>query len=74
MIRSPVITEKATAQSEQNKVVFNVAADATKPQIKEAVEHKQLALNFYFLDSFLFAFLYHKEQFCFLQFFLLASI
>ena len=38
VIRSPVITEKATAQSEENKVVFNVARDATKPQIKEAVE------------------------------------
>ncbi|WP_029006305.1 50S ribosomal protein L23 [Azorhizobium doebereinerae] len=38
VIRSPVITEKATAQSEENKVVFNVAKTATKPQIKEAVE------------------------------------
>ncbi len=38
VIISPVITEKATAQSEFNKVVFNVARTATKPQIKEAVE------------------------------------
>jgi large subunit ribosomal protein L23 len=38
VIVSPVITEKATAASEQNKVVFKVAATATKPQIKEAVE------------------------------------
>ena len=38
VIVSPVITEKATALSEQNKVVFRVAPDATKPQIKEAVE------------------------------------
>ncbi|MGU3493385.1 50S ribosomal protein L23 [Xanthobacteraceae bacterium A53D] len=38
VIRSPAITEKATAQSEHNKVVFNVASTATKPQIKEAVE------------------------------------
>lgn len=38
VIRSPVITEKATAQSENNKIVFNVAKSATKPQIKEAVE------------------------------------
>ena len=38
VIRSPVITEKATALSEQNKVVFRVAKTATKPQIKEAVE------------------------------------
>jgi large subunit ribosomal protein L23 len=35
---SPVITEKATTLSEQNKVVFRVRSDATKPQIKEAVE------------------------------------
>lgn len=38
VILSPVITEKATAASEFNKVVFNVARTATKPQIKEAVE------------------------------------
>ena len=35
---SPVITEKATLLSEENKVVFEVALTATKPQIKEAVE------------------------------------
>ncbi len=38
VIVSPVITEKATALSEHNKVVFRVAPDATKPQIKAAVE------------------------------------
>jgi large subunit ribosomal protein L23 len=38
VIVSPVITEKATVASEHNKVVFKVAAKATKPQIKEAVE------------------------------------
>jgi large subunit ribosomal protein L23 len=38
VILSPVITEKATAMSEQNKVVFRVRKDATKPQIKAAVE------------------------------------
>jgi large subunit ribosomal protein L23 len=38
VILSPVITEKATTLSEQNKVVFRVKGDATKPQIKEAVE------------------------------------
>ena len=38
IIVSPVITEKATTASEHNKVVFKVAAKATKPQIKEAVE------------------------------------
>jgi large subunit ribosomal protein L23 len=37
VIVSPVITEKATALSDQNKVVFKVSRDATKPQIKEAV-------------------------------------
>ncbi len=38
VIVSPVITEKSTALSDQNKVVFKVRPDATKPQIKEAVE------------------------------------
>ena len=38
VIVSPVITEKATNLTEQNKVVFRVAPTATKPQIKEAVE------------------------------------
>jgi large subunit ribosomal protein L23 len=38
VILSPVITEKATALTEKNKVVFRVRPDATKPQIKEAVE------------------------------------
>jgi large subunit ribosomal protein L23 len=38
VILSPVITEKATLLSEQNKVVFKVAKTATKPQIKAAVE------------------------------------
>ncbi len=37
-IVAPVITEKSTFLSEENKVVFKVAIDATKPQIKEAVE------------------------------------
>jgi large subunit ribosomal protein L23 len=38
VIRSPVITEKATYASEQNKVVFKVSDTATKPQIKAAIE------------------------------------
>ena len=38
VIRSPVITEKATMLSEKNTVVFRVAMDATKPQIKLAIE------------------------------------
>ena len=37
-ILSPVITEKATYLSEQNKVVFRVADDATKDEIAAAVE------------------------------------
>ena len=37
-IVSPVITEKATMLSEQNKVVFRVAKDATKDEIAAAVE------------------------------------
>ena len=38
VIIAPVITEKATMASEHNKVVFKVRRDATKPQIKDAVE------------------------------------
>jgi len=38
IIRSPVITEKSTAASEYNKIVFRVARTATKPEIKAAVE------------------------------------
>lgn len=38
VIVKPVITEKATALSEHNQVVFQVRLDATKPQIKAAVE------------------------------------
>ncbi len=38
VIRKPIITEKATMASEANAVVFEVAIDANKPLIKEAVE------------------------------------
>ena len=38
LIKKPVITEKATMASEHGAVVFQVAMDATKPQIKEAIE------------------------------------
>jgi large subunit ribosomal protein L23 len=38
VVLAPHITEKATMASEQNAVVFRVAGDATKPQIKAAVE------------------------------------
>ena len=49
VIIAPHITEKSTLASEQNAVVFKVAKDATKPQIKEAIEaiydKKVLAVN-----------------------------
>jgi len=38
IILSPIITEKATLASERSQVMFKVAHNATKPQIKEAVE------------------------------------
>lgn len=38
VIRRPLITEKATRVSEHNQVAFVVALDATKPEIKAAVE------------------------------------
>ena len=37
-ILAPIITEKATRLSEQNKVVFRVAQDASKDEIAAAVE------------------------------------
>jgi large subunit ribosomal protein L23 len=38
IIRSPLITEKSTMLSDKSQVVFRVAIDATKPEIKAAVE------------------------------------
>ena len=38
VIKSPMITEKGSLVAEQNQVIFRVASDATKPQIKAAVE------------------------------------
>ena len=38
IIRSPLITEKATLMGEKHQVVFKVAIDATKPEIKASVE------------------------------------
>jgi len=38
VIRRPVVTEKSTAASEHGKVVFAVAREATKAEIKAAVE------------------------------------
>ena len=38
IIRAPAITEKSTLVSEHNQVVFKVANDATKADIKAAIE------------------------------------
>jgi large subunit ribosomal protein L23 len=38
VIVAPIITEKATIASENNQFVFKVRRNATKPQIKAAVE------------------------------------
>ena len=38
VILSPVITEKATRILENNQVIFKVSPNATKPQIKNAIE------------------------------------
>ena len=49
VILSPVITEKSSAVSEANQVVFKVRRNATKPEIKAAIEKlfgvKVLAVN-----------------------------
>ena len=38
LVRSPVITEKATMASEHNQVTFRVPLDADKREVKVAVE------------------------------------
>ena len=38
VIRRPVVTEKSTLGSEHGQVSFEVAIDASKPEIKAAVE------------------------------------
>jgi large subunit ribosomal protein L23 len=38
VILAPVITEKATLASEANQVIFRVNPQATKPEIKAAIE------------------------------------
>jgi large subunit ribosomal protein L23 len=49
VILAPVITEKSSMASESNQVVFKVRRDATKPEIKAAIEElfkvKVLAVN-----------------------------
>ena len=37
-IVAPVITEKATIAAEHNQFVFRVRSDATKPEIRDAIE------------------------------------
>ena len=38
LIRRPILTEKATFLMEQNKYTFEVTLQATKPEIKAAIE------------------------------------
>lgn len=38
ILRAPVVTEKSTLGSERNQVTFRVPLDASKPEIKAAVE------------------------------------
>ena len=49
VILAPVVTEKSTRLSEHNQVVFKVRPQATKPEIKAAIEGlfnvKVLAVN-----------------------------
>lgn len=49
VIRAPVVTEKSTLGSAHNQVTFRVPLDATKPEIKAAIEQifkvKVLAVN-----------------------------
>ncbi|MDI9313444.1 MAG: 50S ribosomal protein L23 [Hydrotalea sp.] len=49
VIRRPLVTEKFTRMSQFNQVAFEVSKDASKPEIKQAVETlfkvKVLAIN-----------------------------
>ncbi len=38
VIRSPLVTEKAARLQESNQYVFEVASDATKPEVRAAIE------------------------------------
>lgn len=38
VVRAPVVTEKSTLITEHNQITFRVAPDATKPEIKAAIE------------------------------------
>lgn len=39
VIRTPHISEKATVAMEKDQYVFEVAPTATKPEVKDAIEH-----------------------------------
>lgn len=38
LVRRPIVTEKATRLMEENKYTFEVVPEATKPEIKAAIE------------------------------------
>lgn len=38
LIKHPVVSEKATVLAEQGKYVFKIVSDATKSQVKTAIE------------------------------------
>ena len=38
LIRAPIVTEKSTVITEYNQVTFRVPLDASKPEIRAAVE------------------------------------
>ena len=38
VLKAPLVSEKSAVAGEMNQVVFNVASDATKPEIRRAVE------------------------------------
>jgi large subunit ribosomal protein L23 len=38
ILRAPLVTEKSTNQSEHSQISFKVSLDATKPEIKQAIE------------------------------------
>ncbi len=38
VVRTPIVTEKSTIANELGKYVFQVAVDATKPEIKTSIE------------------------------------
>jgi len=38
VLKAPVVSEKSATAGEMNQVVFRVASDATKPEIRRAIE------------------------------------